>query len=390
MKIKKIIIFIIISLNVTINILAQSNFMPGYVVTFENDTIEGFVEKNNESRMYSQCTFKQKGNINKYSTHQIKAYAFSDGTSYISQILDSSFVEALVIGAMSLYKYGNSFIVQKDDQKHILTYSKKEEIVDGRPMLKEDNMWRNILNYLSSDCVSNQKSLATVSFNEKKLTKFIVQYNKCMNTEYIEYKNNQPWTKIYYGFLIGVNSNHLKMENLTSSGTLVKDTYFSFNAAFGLSINATSPRISDRISFSAELHYFKASYSAILENNGYHESIINLTTLTLPLSLKYSLPVRKNFICFQGGLSFDHHLKSNNLLLSESIVGNNIYIQPEREIFTTNNFQSSVWTGISWQKPFKNFKSELALRYFLFSNLSNTFDIQVNNNRYSFVLIISR
>jgi hypothetical protein len=72
------------------------------------------------------------------------------------------------------------------------------------------------------------------------------------------------------------------------------------------------------------------------------------------------------------------------------IVGNNIYIQPERKIFTTNNTQSSVWTGISWQKPFKNFKSELALRYFLFSNLSNTLDIQVNNNRFSFVLIISR
>ncbi len=390
MKTKTTIIFLLITLNVTINIFAQNNFLPGYVVTFDNDTIEGFVEKSNARRMYSHCNFKRKENIIKYSPNQIKAYSFSNGKPYISQIVDSSFVEALVLGTISLYRYGSSFIVQKDDQKHTLTYSKKEEIVDGKLMVKHDNMWRNILSYLSSDCPSTQKSLATVSFNEKKLTKFVIQFNKCMNTEYVEYKNNQPWTKINYGLLISLNSNRLKMENFTSSGTLVKDLYFSSNAAFGFSFNVTSPRISDRISFSAELHYFKASYSAILENNGYHESIINLTTLTLPLSLKYSLPVRKDFICFQGGISFDQHLKSNNQVLSELIVGNNIYIQPERKIFTTNNTQSSVWTGISWQKPFKNFKSELALRYFLFSNLSNTLDIQVNNNRFSFVLIISR
>jgi len=58
----------------------------------------------------------------------------------------------IVLGTISLYRYGSSFIVQKDDQKHTLTYSKKEEIVDGKLMVKHDNMWRNILSYLSSDC----------------------------------------------------------------------------------------------------------------------------------------------------------------------------------------------------------------------------------------------
>ncbi len=152
MKTKTTIIFLLITLNVTINIFAQNNFLPGYVVTFDNDTIEGFVEKSNARRMYSHCNFKRKENIIKYSPNQIKAYSFSNGKSYISQIVDSSFVEALVLGTISLYRYGSSFIVQKDDQKHTLTYSKKEEIVDGKLMVKHDNMWRNILSYLSSDC----------------------------------------------------------------------------------------------------------------------------------------------------------------------------------------------------------------------------------------------
>ncbi|MFB9210974.1 hypothetical protein ACFFUR_04090 [Echinicola jeungdonensis] len=89
--------------------------------------------------------------------------------------------------------------------------------------------------------------------------------------------------------------------------------YYSVAPSFGVIFTLSSPRLSERISFQTEVHYFKSHYSShlIIERSitEIHNSNINLTTFSVPLSLKYTVPYEKFALSFQGGLNVDYHLE---------------------------------------------------------------------------------
>lgn len=98
--------------------LAQHNYQAGYVITLNNDTIHGSIDYRMPSENARLCVFLPDGKseITYYQPKDIKGYRFDgDGVFYISRTLTVQdkpkevFLEYLIQGSVSLYRYRDSF-----------------------------------------------------------------------------------------------------------------------------------------------------------------------------------------------------------------------------------------------------------------------------------------
>ena len=87
-----------------LTLLGQSDFREGFIITPKNDTIYGSIDYPSNARGYDLCLYKDESGIKEFSPDQINGYGFSNDKFFQSDIIDNSFVEALVLGHANLYK----------------------------------------------------------------------------------------------------------------------------------------------------------------------------------------------------------------------------------------------------------------------------------------------
>ena len=90
----------------------SQKFLPGFIITLENDTIYGGVANQQDLINVKKCSFKDSlGEITIFQPNDIFGYKFNDGRYYISKKLEngnlekSVFLEYLVKGVIDLYYY---------------------------------------------------------------------------------------------------------------------------------------------------------------------------------------------------------------------------------------------------------------------------------------------
>ena len=181
------------------------------------------------------------------------------------------------------------------------------------------------------------------------------------------------------------------------------ESYSSTDPIFGFITSISSPRLSDRFAFQAELLFTKSSSSGSLmlaktSTDEFHDTFIEFASLSIPISLKYSLPERRlGSIFLNGGLNFDFNSKRETRLLSESVfrLSSRVTTFPETSAFEISKSQIGIWGGIGLIKSFSKFDGGLTLRYFQLtkdldeSELDNRPDaLSVTNNRITFSIIL--
>jgi hypothetical protein len=124
----------------------------------------------------------------------------------------------------------------------------------------------------------------------------------------------------------------------------------------------------------------------------YHDTYIDLSTLSIPLSFKYSFPEKRFGLYLQGGINYDHHLISKAKLLSEIVIhnpsGNVVVTYPERSAFEINKNHFGYWGGIGILRSYQKFKVSIAIRYFEMPKLNKTVDFKASNSRILINLIL--
>jgi len=389
-EIKFAVIILLISIG---SAYGQADFRSGFIITLENDTIKGQVDYRSNSKNYESCIFKGEQGETEYYSNQILGFGYSNDKFFSSQIVEGSFVEVLVIGKISLYRSRDKYHVKKDTEFFDLESNIEKVEIDGRIVIRENNRWRGITSYLISDCLENSnKLISNIKLDEKSLTRLIVKYNKCSGKEFIEIKVSKPWTKFEFGATVGVSRSEIKTSNESLSFSYLDDSYGSVDPSIGVLIAISSPRITEKVAFQGELHFLKSSYSSLVELEGasteYHDTFIDLTTLSIPLSMKYSFNGKKYDLYLQGGINVDYHLSSNTKLLSEIVTGNTVNTYPESSAFEINNNQIGYWGGIGILKSYKKFSGSIAIRYFQMPELNKTEGLTANINRISLNLIL--
>lgn len=376
------------------SVLGQRDFRSGYIISLENDTLEGWVDYRSNLQNYGSCLFKSERGEVEYTPSQIKGFGYINDKFFSSQIVDGSFVEVLVVGQLSLYKSRDYYLFQKNSELFEIKSKMVEIELAGETRVKETSHWRGLTSYLVSDCLTNTNDLVSnLKLEEQSLARIVVRYNKCTGSDFKEFKSIKPWAKIDYGVAVGIASSTIKT-NAGGSFSYLDKSYSSVDPTIGLLLTISSPRVSEKFSIQTELHFIKSSYSALTEVSGsfteYHDTFINFQTVSFPFSLKYSLAEKKYGGYLQGGASYEYHISSEAKLMSERVTGSVVDTYPDRQAFEINKSHIGYWGGVGLLKPFSRFKGNVTLRYFYIPVLSKAEGFSASYSRVSINLVVSK
>ncbi len=376
---------------------AQASFRDGFIIVDQQDTIFGKVAYRTNARNYRVCRFKKDGLVTRYTSSQIDGFGYMDDKFFSSKVLNNQFAEVLVKGDLSLYKHKRHYYIRKLDGGVLKFESKNVKLMlDGKEGVILDDRWKKYLTYLVSDCnIIGEKKLR---LTEKKLGKVITDYNKCRGTNFTVYRENRPWVKMDFGVAAGITRSSIKITERSRQFLSLSENYISVHPSAGLLVSISSPRTAERLFLQSEIHYMKSSFSSFVSLQRSlntspvqerHNTSIDLTTISIPLSVKYTIPNEVLALYFQGGINYDHQISPKTWIASEKVYKGNLETI-EKAPFTFDRNQVGYWGGIGMLKPFRYFKGSLTVRYFKMGRLNQTNGFIAKTDRLSLLLIIFR
>ena len=369
------ILFVLILISIY-SLYGQNDFKNGYIVNLEKDTIFGQVDYRTNSKNYKSCLFKVAKATKEYYPEQILGFGYINDQFFSSQIVKATFVEALVIGELSLYKSNEKYHLKKDTLVYDLESKIEKVKIDGKIKGREPNRWRGVITLLISDCIENPYDVASkIKLTDKSLVKLVINYNKCKGVEIVEFKANKPWTKVEFGVSAGLVKSEI-FHSPRSSGYVwsesLDDHYSTYAPSFGIIADISSPRLNERISSQVGINFMKSSFSYTIDlapegpNNSIFTSKIDLSTLSIPVSFNYNLPVKSFIVNFQGGVNFDYHLSSKAIVFREGDV------EYSFNPFEIGDYQFGLLLGVGLTKSFGKSKIGIILQRFNMSELTKT------------------
>lgn len=81
----------------------------------KGDTLVGELAIRKGVKNYESAIFQSEGKTQTYSPEEIAGFGYTEGKGFHSGIHESSFVEALILGKLSLYKYNKQYYLKKGD-----------------------------------------------------------------------------------------------------------------------------------------------------------------------------------------------------------------------------------------------------------------------------------
>jgi hypothetical protein len=280
-----------------LEVSAQVDYQPGYVLSSKGDTLRGFIDYRDWERAPDAISFRVSidGPEKKYQPLDIKSFYVS-GDLYISGIVnietspsreaglsdnaalqiqpDTAFLQALVIGEKSLYRYhysmvGNSkeqFYIRQNDQFELLTSKFYLTEVSGKQLVATNKLYVNQLALYLHGCATIQKKMRAMRYNTQNFERLFRSYYQCTQTK-PEFKARQRKSVWEIGALAGVTSTSVKFTAPINKERELTGPSFSDNLSFtgGLFFDLVQLRNKRMWSFNSELMY--TSYKT--EGGGY-------------------------------------------------------------------------------------------------------------------------
>lgn len=381
-------LFTLIVVGINLIVAVANNATPGFAISNSGDTIQGKVLNINQKSIYNTCSFETQNGVQVFKPNEIKGFGIKS-QFFTSQVVDSSFVEVLMEGTISLYKQEDIFWVTKNGELFILQSKEKKVTTGSSSFVIESNKWKGALSFLISDCMSNaQQRTARMSFNEKQIINVIRQYNQCKGEVITEYKENEKWNTVRFGLYGSYTFSSIKFNTNPES---IKSDY----PGIGLVVELSSPRISKNFSLQFEPHYAisKYRYARYEQASGYQYCDlyrVDLKTLSLPISVRQSIWNTKVDFYYQFGVYMDYHFNKKSVIQSKYTDGYEIFESDDIDFIEINSFQPGLLIGLGVMKNLDHFGFGLSFRYsnnFFISPLRN---VNPYNDEFSINLIIMK
>ena len=336
----------------TLTVLAQ-DYREGYIITNSNDSISGFVSYSGDNKNITRCSFKttRKSTAVNYFASELQSYGFYGDKRYLSLshsdeaiTEEKVFVRVLAEGPINLYRYGDLFLIKKDNIVS-LPIPKDQIINTGNgAMMKADKRYVGVLNQALADCnLTANKS----SYAESDLTKLIDTYNKCKGQKPLN-KNAKPLVKMNYQVFAGYVQSNMTMD-------LFDDVTFnpSYTVIGGLSADVSSPRIFDRLYFSFQGWYVNATYQAYFEQKigaefRREDIMMDFYFIKVPVGVRYDF-LKNNTPYIKTGLStfflLDHSIKT---LTEREGSSGDVFTEESYDGYDIKNRPLGFWISIGY------------------------------------------
>lgn len=355
-------VLLLIAFCTYVSAYAQYDFREGFYIAHSQDTINGFINYEESIVNLNRFRFK-KQRQDLYEIlypADVKAYGFRGDKFFESAKVagESSkvFLEVLVKGEASLYKYDGRFFIksEKDQILHELLIKDKEVQINGKTYYSESKYHMGVLKYVMSDCAEVGNEIASVKVIEKSLTKLVVKYNNCMGGAQQVFKETKAWVNV--SLEPGIGMVHSRLDETfwdPFQGGKKRVTRGAFRQSFrpfaGVTADFSSPRIIERISLQLGLFYFQSEYLSAPDSK--KETEIDLKELKLPFSIRYSYKIQQVVPYVNAGGAFSVFLSD-----TENTVNS--------RTFVTAPNQFGVWGGLGAQRKLsKSSKAFFEIRY---------------------------
>jgi hypothetical protein len=291
----------------------QTNYKPGYIITKENDTINGLIDYRGDFRNSKKCSFKANENSKsiEYNPFEIKGFHFNNGKFYVSKSIsienspDSIFVEYLVNGIADLFYYRDidhdHYLIENNGElfelsnEEIYGYDKDKKI----RYVRNSNKYIGLLKVTFSDCVELFPQIDKAELSHKSLINLTKNYHDyvCNDQQCIIYEKPLPVVRIRLAPVINFNISNLgfKKDPFYSSFDFEKSLSMSIGGIMNMSMPRQNENFSTQLELSGGKNYF---YSLYIQDKGlfgkdYYDFHIFTSYLKGSLALTYTYPKGK-------------------------------------------------------------------------------------------------
>ncbi|MFC0875047.1 hypothetical protein ACE01N_00550 [Saccharicrinis sp. FJH2] len=275
------------------------------------------------------CQVKQGNSILRFTPSEIKEYGFKDGRVFVSKKISISgstkkvFLQKLESGDITLFYYKEkdfkTFFISIDDTTLL-------EI----PKYKLDNTFKSQLFQLTKGKPDIRKNLKYVDYSKRSMSKYISRYNN---------NNSRYFPHFRYGVSIGYNP--IKLYIVDEADIDIMNFKFDYIPSYDISVFIDQPISISNLSIFSGLSFSKHAFS-YHEFNNFREVdldlVANITSLNIPINLKFTLPLRNYHFYLKAGPSGLFNLRNNSNLYVTSFDDNIIEINETDESNLINDF----------------------------------------------------
>jgi hypothetical protein len=397
------ILFLYLTLYLTSNISAQSDFRKGFIVMNSGDTINGLIDFRGDISNSERCIFKVGENVAQveYNPQEIKGYRFIDSKFYISKTISIKdkesqvFLEYLLNGIVDLFSYKNMdglyFFMQKEggplveiNEPEVVTY------VNGNvSTVRTDKKYIGRLKYTFSDAPEMAGEIEKVTPDRKSLIRISKKYHEqvCKDDQCIVYEKKLHIAKINIGPIIGVRILSIIPEKVTFGSPMFPQDFYdcdfevSNTICYGLFCNFSLPVHKGKLLLQYEGMVSSNTFSSQFIDEDYfstavHDFSLNSTDLSHYLFVRYDFSKSRLHPLVQAGGFVNQKLKLEK-------TGFDLY-EYQADIFPKVTYPGfSIGLGVAYQI---NEKKEATLKV-TYSSGYGSF-IYLNTQEINFTLAI--
>lgn len=219
---------------------AQENFLKGYIITRENDTVAGLIDYREWANSPHGIFFKESEGKEKqhFNASQIQYFYVQKPAELYRSLstqlvirphrntvqyktetrLFTGFAHVLIQGELSLYliKHDDKeyYILQfPDGTLHELVLKRILVDVNGTTIFRDFPVYKDVLEKLENDCKSLDGAAKKTRFSERDFVSFVSAYNACVAGSEGEIRNLNKKSKKHLGLIAGYNSNQYNFSN---------------------------------------------------------------------------------------------------------------------------------------------------------------------------------
>ena len=180
--------------------LSSQNFIKGFIITSQNDTIRGFIEENTEDALTNVLYFSTDEHavqLTKYVTSELNGFGLNDGrkfkkfklkefngTDSIDRII---FAKPVLNGKISVYMFKGAtkddeyLLINNQTGKKVHLQKPKEKSVqteDGKTLVTSDYKYLQYLTIIKQDDPNAFVKQDNIKYGKSEIVKNIKKYNK--------------------------------------------------------------------------------------------------------------------------------------------------------------------------------------------------------------------
>ncbi len=345
---------------------SQSNFVPGYIVSHQGDTTRGFVDYRTSTMSSFEFRTSSDAETRTYRTSDITALGIVKGKSFEVKTLPLNsgksevFAEILARGRASLYRYENTFFIEKDTILRALTQSTRDVAIkpggtQGQYQMVQ-RQYAGILNLLFLDCKGMSNDVMNVKLNERELTRITTRYNRCKGESVEVAKSTTPSFRANFAVFAGYDvTTFLFTTSAFQAIRNPKSKDVSAAPVIGIGAVFSNPREAERLFATVDIQFSKMTFQQTSQTwfgTTYYdeEYTLKFAKLRIPIGLKYVLKPG-TAISYYGRFGY-----SFNTWMDGHIEGSQVVNRPnttstrEDYDFDLNNFSiGQFWLSLGVQ-----------------------------------------